>query len=94
MGLQFIKVGPAHEVKTDHLIGCFGGLSARPQGNQHAGDDRNIHLYFNAISILADQVSTAEDVLEEPEVNLNGPAAFVNCRNRFRRRKKTVSGTF
>ena len=48
MGQQFLFLGQAGEVVADHLVGPQRRLAARPQADEHAGDDRAIGLNLDA----------------------------------------------
>ena len=52
--------------------------------HQHAGDYRHIHLYFDAVFVMADQVTATKDVLEKTEINFYSPAMLINCSYRLR----------
>ena len=90
-GLQFFDVAAqlllacqsAH-IMAEHFIGTKRGLAIRPQRNQHAGDDRDVHLYLDPVGTVAEQMSAPQDVLEEPKEGLDGPAVLVDQCNDFR----------
>jgi len=78
--LQFFDVGEqllfvrqaAHE-KAEHLVGAKGWLPTRPQRDQQACDDRDVRLYLDSVLAVAQQVPTAQNVLEEAKKRLNLP---------------------
>ena len=92
MGQQFLLTGHAAKVPADHLIGSQGGFLPRPQADQHTGDDGGIDLQFDAVLTIAEQMTAAQHMLEEPEKYLNRPAAFIDRRNRFGVQVKPVGG--
>jgi len=70
---QFVLAGPADEVEADHLVGPLGRLFASPQADEHAGDDGTISLDFDSHRIVAQQVPTAQEMLEEPKEHFSVP---------------------
>src|SRR5688500_8543818 len=48
MPQQFRFRGPADQVEADNFVGSLGGLSARPERDQQAGDDGAIRLNLDA----------------------------------------------
>ena len=73
MGQQFLFAGKPAEKETDHLVCPLGRLATRPQADQEAGNDRTIRLDLDAVLAMAQQVSAAQKVLEEPKKDFNGP---------------------
>ena len=65
--LQLLVRRYPHHVPTDHLKGSLCRLSARPNRNQHACNNRAICLNFNATCIQAQLMTTTQNVLEHPE---------------------------
>ena len=59
---QFFVVGHAAEVPADHFVSSQRRLTARPETNQHARDDRAIHLNFDAVLRTTQQVPTARAI--------------------------------
>jgi len=59
---------------ADHLVGSFGRLAAGPERNEHAGDNGHVHLYIDAVLLGTDQMSTAQNMLEESKERFDGPA--------------------
>ena len=83
--LQFFDVlqkllfaGQAGEIETDHLIRSQRRLFTGPQGAQQTSDDRQVGLDFDAVFTVTDQMATAQDMLEEPEEDLDGPTMFID----------------
>ena len=70
---QFLLAGPVHQVVADHLVGAQCRLTARPQTDQHAGDDRAIGLDTDTLGVIAQQVTTAENVFEEAKEQFSLP---------------------
>lgn len=62
-----------HEVVAHHLVGPPRRLAAGPQADQHARDDRAVRLDRDAVLIVAQEMATAEHVLEEPEEQFSVP---------------------
>ena len=46
---QLVLIGDAAEVPADHFVSSKRWLTARLQADQHAGDDRAVHLQLNAV---------------------------------------------
>src|SRR5450759_408478 len=62
--LQFVDIGPADEVQADHFHRPQRRLLSGPERDQHADDDRHVYLYLNAVGPMAQQMTTAQDVLK------------------------------
>lgn len=92
VGQQFFFVRQPCEVETDHLIGSQRRLLAGPQRDQQARDDAQIRLNLNAIGTMANQVPTAQHVLEESKEYFNSPAVFVNQRDHLGGHFEQVGG--
>ncbi len=73
MGEQFSLRSPADEVEADHLVGAFGGLTARVECDQQAGDDGTLGLDLDAHRVGTQQIPAAEDLLEEAKEDLDRP---------------------
>ena len=76
-GLEFCEVGEQllfirkpDEVKAHHLVRAQRRLAACPEAQEHAGDDRTVGLDLDAVLAVAEQVTAAQDVLEEAEKQL------------------------
>ena len=78
VGQQFVLLGQTGEVMADHLVGPQRRLAARPQADEHAGDDRAVGLNLDAHRIVAQQVPAAQHVLEEAKEDFDRPAVAVN----------------
>ena len=65
MSQQFLFVGHAADVPADQFVRPQGWLTARPQTDQHAGDNRALHLNFDAVLRMAQQVAASEHMHEE-----------------------------
>lgn len=79
---QFVLIRHPAKVETNHLVRSQSRLAARPQRDQHARDDRRVRLDFDAVLIVAAQMTAAQHVLEEPKENLDRPTFLVqkcNC---------------
>ena len=87
---QLFFVGPADEVEAAHLHRALRRLASRPQRNQHADDDGQVHLDFDAVGPMAEQVSTAQNVLVETKEQFHGPAFSVDQRDHFGRKVEQV----
>src|ERR1700728_578284 len=74
---QLVEFRDADEIPADHFVGAQGRLPAGPQADQHARDDRTIGLDFNAMPRAAQQVPTAQDLLQEAKEDLDGPAVMI-----------------
>ncbi len=70
---QLVFAGHPAEVKADHFVGSQCWLSACPQTDQHAGDDRAVRLNLDSLSVTTEQLAAAQHVLEESEEYLNRP---------------------
>jgi len=73
MGQQFLFTGHAAKIPADHLVGPQGRFFPRPQADQHTGDHRGIHLQFDAVATLAEQMTAAQHMLEKTKKYLNLP---------------------
>ena len=73
VGQQFFFARKATEVEADHLVGAQRRLATGPQADQEAGDDRAVRLNLDAIFVVAQQVPTAENLLEEPKKYFDRP---------------------
>jgi|GEM_PF-1876247 len=71
---QFRFTGKAAEVETDHFKRALRRLAARPQCNQHAGDDRAVGLNLDAVLFVAQQVFASQHLLEKSEKDFNRPS--------------------
>ena len=60
MGFQFVGRGPALDVEAEHLVRALGRFAAGPEGDQQAGDGRAVGLDFDAVLIVAEQMTVAE----------------------------------
>src|SRR5690606_364803 len=60
--------------------------------DQQARDDRTVHLNFNAVLAMADQVRAAKQLLKKPKKDLNNPSLRVEQRNDLRRNVQQVCG--
>ena len=83
MGQQFIFVGPAHQVVAQHLVRALGRLAAGPEVDQQTGDDRAVRLNLDPVRVMAQQMPSAQQVLERAEEDLDLPAVFVDQRDDF-----------
>ncbi len=70
---EFVLIGQTCEVKADHFVSPKPWLFSRPQGDQHAGDNRAISLNLNAIFVLAEQMAEAKYLLEKAEEDFDRP---------------------
>lgn len=70
---QLVFIGEPSKVEADHLVRAERRLFAGPQRDQHAGDNRTISLDLDAVLITAQQMPTAEHVLEEAEEYFDRP---------------------
>ena len=64
---QVLCVREAEHVPAEQLRGGFRRFAAGVQSDQQARDDRGVHLQFDAVGAVADQMPAAQHVLEEPE---------------------------
>jgi hypothetical protein len=71
MILQFVLFGQPGEVVVKHLQRGFGRFAVGPQAQQHAGDDRAVHLDAEPFGFVAEQVPAAQQMLEEAEEKFN-----------------------
>ena len=69
-------------------------LTAGPEADQQAGDDRAVRLNLDAVLVVAEQMPAAQDVLEESEEDLDrpAPAILIQHRDRLRRHIQQVRG--
>ena len=70
---KFVFIGHAGKVPAKHFIRSKRGFTTRPQGNQHTRDDSRIGLQFNAVMVVTEQMSTAENMLKKAKENLDSP---------------------
>ncbi len=73
---QFIFIRHSAEIEADHLISSKRWLLARPEADQHAGDDRAVRLNLDSFGIVAQQVAAAEHVLKEAKEDLDFPVTM------------------
>ena len=92
MGQQFVLLRQTREVMADHLVRPQRRLAARPQADEHAGDDRTVGLNLDAHRIVAEQMPAAQHVLEKAKENLDRPAVAVNQRDDPGRQVEQVRG--
>ncbi len=58
-------------------------IPTRPKTGQQTRDDRAVRLDLDAVARVAQQVPAAENLLEKPEENYDGPAVAVEQRDDF-----------
>lgn len=80
-GRRVFLAGHTGEAPAQHFKGPQGGLTARPQRNQHAGQNHRIGLQLDPIAMVAQQMAAAQDVLIEAKENLDRPAMLKDQRN-------------
>ncbi len=78
VGQEFVLFRQPREVIADHLVRPQRRLTARPQADEHAGNDGTVGLDLDAYRVVAQQVPTAQHMLEKTEENFNRPAIAVN----------------
>ena len=71
---QLILVRHPAEIETDHFIRAERGFFARPKSDQHACNDCEVRLDLNTVLVVAQQVATAQNVLERTEKYLTLPS--------------------
>ena len=71
---QLLFIRHACEVVANHLVRPERRLAPSPQADQHAGNDRAVRLNFDAVGRMAQQMPTAQYVLEKPEENFTLPS--------------------
>ena len=59
MSDQFIFVGHARKIPTQHFVRPQRRLTPRPKRDQHTGNDGRVGLQFDAILIVTQQMSAA-----------------------------------
>ena len=64
---EFGFTRPAGQVEVHEEPAVFGRCAARVQRHQQAGDDRDIQLKLDRVLRFPQQMSAAENVLEEAE---------------------------
>ena len=70
-------VGPTHQVVADHFRRSLRRLAAGREADQQTGDDGAVRLNLDAVLVVAEQVPTAQQVLERAEENLDRPAIVI-----------------
>ena len=70
---QLVFAGQAAETEADHLIRSQRRFAARPEADQHAGDDRAVGLNLDAVFVVAQEVTATQDMFEKSEKNFNSP---------------------
>ena len=90
--LQFVFSGPTDEVEADYLVRSERRLAARPKADQQASDNGTVGLNLNAILLVTQQMPAAEEMLEEPKENLNGPSPRVNQSNGLGGNVQSIGG--
>lgn len=74
VGQQFLFAGPPGKVPAQHLKRSQGRFAARPQGNQHARQNRRRGLQLDPLALVAQEMPAAEDVFIKTKEDLNRPA--------------------
>ena len=92
MSQQFVFLGQAAEVKTDHLVGPQRRLAARGQRDQQAGDNRTVGLNLNSHGVVTEQMAAPQHMLEEAKEQLDRPAIMVKHPDQFGRHVEQVRG--
>ena len=90
MGDQFRFAGQAREVELHHLPGSLGGLLARPQGDEQAGDESQVDLDFDAVVAGGQQVAATQNALEPTEEQFHRPTITVSEGHQFRRQIEAI----
>ena len=60
MSFQFVGRGPVHHVEAEHLVCALRRFAAGPEGDEQAGDDGAVRLDFDAVLIVAEQVTATQ----------------------------------
>ena len=77
MLFQFVQAGPADQIELEHLPSPLSGVESRPDDDEQAGDERDIALDGDAVSILGQEVLAAQDAFEPAEEEFDGPAIAI-----------------
>lgn len=81
---QFLFIGHAREVPTEHFIRTQGRLATGPQRDQHTGDNGRVGLQFDAVALVAQEMATPKNVLVEPKEDFNRPTVLEDQGNHVR----------
>ena len=73
-----------------HFVRSQSRYAAGPRCDQHARDDGAVCLNLDAVLAVAQQVTTAQHVLEKPKEDFDCPAFFVNQCDGFGRNNKPI----
>ena len=65
-------------------------MNTPKQEPRHACNNRRIHLQFDSVLVVAEQMTATENMLEEAEVNFYRPAIFIYCSDGLRLEIETV----
>ena len=80
---QFFFIHHAAEAPPDHFVSSQRWLLTDPQADQHAGDDRTADLQFDAVLRMTQQMTTAQQALEETKEGLEYSAKVIQQRDDF-----------
>ena len=81
VGFDFFGGRPTHHVETHHLVSALRWLASDPKGDHQAGNDRAVSLDRNSVLVVTQQVTAAQQMLELPEEDFNGPTVSVHERD-------------
>ena len=84
---DFVFRGPTHQVVAQHLVGAFRRAAAGPEIDQQTGDDRAVGLNLDPVGVKTQQMPAAQEVLERPKEDLDGPTILVQQGDDFGGRK-------
>ena len=65
-GFDFVGGGATHQVKADHLVSALRWLASGPIGDHQAGNGRTVGLDRDAVLIVNQQATAAQQVHELP----------------------------
>ena len=81
VGFDFFGGRPTHHVEAHHLVSPLRWLASGPKGDHQAGNDRTVSLDRNAVLVVTQQVTAAQQMLELPEEDFNRPTVSVQERD-------------
>ena len=77
VSFHLIRCGPAQHVEAEHLVRALRRLATRPEGQHQAGDDRAVGLNLDAVLVVTQQVTAAQQMFELAEKDLDGPTVGI-----------------
>lgn len=90
VGVEFRIADPAGEVELDRFEGPLGRFATSVKDDQEAHDQRGVHLQFDAVFAMRDQMSRPQHALEPAEEELDAPATAIGQRHQVGRQVESI----